>query len=70
MAIEEPPLEVGPLVDFIGEVGAEPFELAVSGFESSTVDLSPRNTTVSMTQVVPPTIANFSSSRCLIAIAR
>ena len=44
--------------------------LAVIGFGSRTVLLSTRNTTVSITQVVPPTIANLSSSRCLIAIRR
>ena len=43
---------------------------AVSGLVSSTVLLSSRNTAVSMTQVVPPTIANLTSSRCLIATSR
>ena len=43
---------------------------AVSGLASSTVALSSRNTTVSMTQVVPPTSANFTSSRCLMATPR
>jgi hypothetical protein len=44
--------------------------LAVSGLGSSTVALSTRNTVVSITQVVPPTRANFTSSRCLIAAPR
>ena len=43
---------------------------AVSGLVSSTVALSSRNTVVSITQVVPPTSANFTSSRCLIATPR
>jgi hypothetical protein len=43
---------------------------AVIGFGSRTVLLSTRNTTVSITQVVPPTTANLTSSLCLIAMER
>ena len=43
---------------------------AVSGLVSSTVDLRLRKTAVSMTQVVPPTIANLTSSRWRIATSR
>ena len=43
---------------------------AVIGLVSSTVLLSTRKTAVSITQVVPPTTANLTSSRCLIAMAR
>jgi hypothetical protein len=44
--------------------------LAVTGLSASTVAFSTRNTTVSMTQVLPPTIRNLISSRCLIALSR
>ncbi len=43
---------------------------AVIGFSVSTVLFNSRKTAVSITQVVPPTNANFTSSRCLIATSR
>jgi len=43
---------------------------AVTGFGSRMVVLSTRKMAVSMIQVVPPTKANFNSSRCRIATAR
>ena len=43
---------------------------AVIGFGSRTVLLSTRNTTVSITHVVPPTTANLTISLCLIAMER
>src|SRR6266496_972162 len=44
--------------------------LAVVGFDSSTLSLSRYQTPLSTKNVVPPTIANFSSSRCLISTDR
>src|SRR2546423_13477029 len=44
--------------------------LAVVGFGSSTVSLSRYQTPLSTRNVVPPTIANLSSSRCLISTER
>src|SRR5262245_21303301 len=43
---------------------------AVTGFSSSTVSFSRYQMPLSMTNVVPPTTANFSSSRCLITTFR
>src|SRR2546430_6925027 len=44
--------------------------LAVIGLVCSTVSLRPYQTALSITKVVPPTTANFSSSRCLTRIDR
>src|SRR5262245_2980014 len=44
--------------------------LAVIGFVCSTVSLRPYQTVLSITNVVPPTTANLSSSRCLTRIDR
>src|SRR5689334_12696054 len=43
---------------------------AVIGLSSRTVNLSRNQIPLSMTNVVPPTMANFSNSRCLIRTRR
>src|SRR4051812_6701496 len=47
-----------------------PMACAVIGLVSSTVSLSPYQTTFVITKVVPPTIANRTISRCLMINAR